>query len=77
MSNGATMRGSALGLVLALLMTGAIFGGAWLLIQVIIPAMGRGESMPLLRWGAVALIGAVLVYRLVSRYRRGRSGGFE
>ena len=68
-----------LGLVMAVLVTGAIFGGGWLLLQVIIPAVGRGEALPMLRWAAIAIIGAILVYRLFGRYhrRKGARGDFE
>jgi hypothetical protein len=66
------MRGSAVGLLLAILVTAVIFGGAFLIVQIIVPAMMRGESLAMLRWGAVALIGGFLVYRIYGRLRRRR-----
>jgi hypothetical protein len=66
------MHGPALGLLLAILVTAVIFGGAFLIAQVIVPAMLRGESIAMLRWGAVALIGGFLIYRLYGRLRRRR-----
>ena len=62
---------SILGLVLALLITGAIFGTGYFVLS-ILPTLASGEAMGLARWGAAALIGAVLAYRLYGR-TRGRS----
>jgi hypothetical protein len=67
------MRGtSLLGLVLALAITVALFGGAYLAVEVIMPALARGQGMEMLRWLAVAVIGGILAYRLFKRFRRRR-----
>jgi ABC-type nickel/cobalt efflux system permease component RcnA len=71
------MRGSAVGLLLALLVTAVIFGGAFLVVQVIVPAMMRGESLDMLRWGGVVLIGGFLAYRIYGRLRRRRRARSE
>ena len=63
---------SILGLVLALAVTVALFGGAFLAIEVIMPALARGEGLAMLRWLAVAVIGGILAYRLFKRFRRRR-----
>jgi divalent metal cation (Fe/Co/Zn/Cd) transporter len=71
------MRGSAVGLLLAIFVTAVIFGGAFLVVQVIVPAMMRGESLDMLRWGAVVLIGGFLAYRIFARLRRRRRARSE
>ena len=59
---------SILGLVLALLVTGAIFGTAYFVVS-ILPTLASGDAMGLARWAAAAAIGGVLVYRQYGRVR--------
>ena len=64
-------RTSILGLVLALLATGTIFGTAYFVVYVV-PTMAGGDVLVLMRWAAMALIGGLLLYRLYARVGRSR-----
>jgi hypothetical protein len=65
------MRGtSIIGLLLAVAVTCALFGGAWLIVHVI----RTGEWMAASRWVVVVILGGIVIFRVVARIRRRRAG---
>lgn len=62
---------SLLGLILALLVTGTIFGAGYFIIY-IVPTLAGGDALLLMRWAAVVLIVGLLLYRLYARLGRSR-----
>lgn len=64
------MRKSTLiGFPLAVLATAVLFGGIYLVVTVLVPALMRGEWGLPLRIGGIVVIAAVLGYRLYRRIR--------
>ena len=60
---------SIIGLLLAIAVTGAMFGIAWLVVQVI----STGQWVSALRWVALVVLGGVLIFRIVARIRKRRA----
>ena len=60
---------SIIGLLAALAVTAGLFGGAWLIVQVI----STGQWLVAVRWIALVLIAGVLAFRIITRIRRRRS----
>jgi hypothetical protein len=65
------MRGtSIIGLLLAVAVTAALFGTAWLIVQ----GISSGQWIEVVRWVALALLTGLLVARLVIRIMKRRAG---